>query len=149
MQSRALSENSQRVIRNTQRKINEKIKHETLGRLIEIGDNKVKIESRLDELRLEWDIERAIEANASTISLIGLGLGMFKNKKWFLLPTAVAGFLFQHAIQGWCPPVPILRRLGFRTQREIDNERRILKMRQGDFDSADKSSTAQLEAIIP
>ncbi|WP_111420331.1 efflux transporter outer membrane subunit, partial [Rhodoplanes roseus] len=27
-------------------------------------------------------------------------------------------FLFQHAIQGWCPPVPILRRLGFRTELE-------------------------------
>jgi hypothetical protein len=33
----------------------------------------------------------------------------------------------QHALQGWCPPVPILRRLGFRTAREIFEERLALK----------------------
>lgn len=49
-------------------------------------------------------------------------------------PAAVAGFLLQHAIQGWCPPVPVLRRLGFRTQREIDDERAVLKARRGDFE---------------
>jgi hypothetical protein len=31
-----------------------------------------------------------------------------------ILPALVTAFLFQHAVQGWCPPVPILRRLGFR-----------------------------------
>jgi hypothetical protein len=34
--------------------------------------------------------------------------------------------LFQHAVQGWCPPVPILRRMGFRTIYEIEQERREL-----------------------
>jgi hypothetical protein len=42
-------------------------------------------------------------------------------------------FLFQHAVQGWCPPVPILRRLGYRTAREIDDERAALKALRGDF----------------
>ncbi len=48
-------------------------------------------------------------------------------------PAAVAGFLFQHAVQGWCPPVPLFRRLGFRTAREIDHERYALKALRGDF----------------
>jgi hypothetical protein len=37
---------------------------------------------------------------------------------WLLLPGVVAAFLLQHAIQ--VPPVPVFRRLGFRTQTEID-----------------------------
>jgi hypothetical protein len=33
----------------------------------------------------------------------------------------------QHALQGWCPPVPVLRRLGYRTQPEIEEERCALR----------------------
>jgi hypothetical protein len=39
-----------------------------------------------------------------------------------------------HAVQGWCPPVPVLRRLGFRTASEIDHERYALKALRGDFE---------------
>jgi hypothetical protein len=30
-------------------------------------------------------------------------------------------------VQGWCPPIPILRRLAFRTTYEIEEERQALK----------------------
>jgi hypothetical protein len=36
---------------------------------------------------------------------------------------SASGFLLQHALQGWCPPVPLLRQLGFRTSYEIEEER--------------------------
>ena len=81
------------------------------------------IQQRLSELDREWDIERAIEANASSLALVGLVLGAFVNRRFLVLPAAVAAFLLQHALQGWCPPVPVLRRLGFRTQSEIERER--------------------------
>jgi hypothetical protein len=45
----------------------------------------------------------------------------------------VTGFLLQHALQGWCPPVPLLRKTGVRTMREIDIERYALKALRGDF----------------
>ncbi|HKR79742.1 MAG TPA: hypothetical protein VJR69_08555 [Nitrospira sp.] len=38
-----------------------------------------------------------------------------------------------HAFEGWCPPVNLFRRLGVRTQREIDEERYALKLRRGDL----------------
>src|SRR5687767_13285130 len=79
------------------------------------------IGQRLKELDNEWDIERAIEANAGAIGFTGLLL-TFVDRRWILLPMLVTGFLFQHAVQGWCPPVPILRRLGFRTTYEIEQE---------------------------
>jgi len=55
------------------------------------------------------------------------------NKKFFAIPCVVLPFLFQHAVRGWCPPVPILRRKGVRTRREIDAEKYALKALRGDF----------------
>jgi len=91
------------------------------------------IEVRLEELDREWDIERMLEANAATIALIGLCLGATVDRRYLLLPAAVTGFLLQHALQGWCPPVPLLRSLGVRTAGEIDEERYALKALRGDF----------------
>jgi hypothetical protein len=55
----------------------------------------------------------------------------------------VAGFLLQHAVQGWCPALPIVRALGFRTSREIDAERSALKAGRGDFDALDALDAAR------
>jgi hypothetical protein len=84
------------------------------------------IERRLTELDREWDIERALEANAASATLFGFIMGTLWNRKWFILPGVVGGFLLQHAIDGWCPPLPIMRRLGFRTAQEIEYERHAL-----------------------
>ncbi len=81
------------------------------------------IRRRIDELDREWDIERALEVNASALAMGGLILGMGADRRWFALPFVVMGFLFQHGVQGWCPPLPVLRRLGFRTRGEIDREK--------------------------
>jgi hypothetical protein len=92
-----------------------------------------EIDARLRALDAEWDIERAIEANASALAFTGVALGAAHDRRWLLLPALVTAFLFQHAVQGWCPPVPILRRLGFRTAYEIEQERQMLKALRGDF----------------
>jgi hypothetical protein len=56
-----------------------------------------------------------LEANAATLAFIGVVLAATVDKRWLALPALVTAFLFQHAVQGWCPPVPVLRGLGFRT----------------------------------
>jgi hypothetical protein len=59
-------------------------------------------------------------------------LGATVNRRWYLLPGVVGGFLLQHALQGWCPPLPLFRRLGVRTSSEIEEERRaLLDIRRG------------------
>lgn len=88
---------------------------------------------RLRDLDAEWDTERTLEANAATLALAGTVLGMTTDRRWLALPLAVTAFLLQHAVQGWCPLLPVLRRLGFRTAREIDVERNALKALRGDF----------------
>lgn len=95
--------------------------------------NPHEIGGRLDELDREWDIERVLEANAATIALAGTVLGAFVDRRFLLLPALVTGFLLQHALQGWCPPVPVLRRRGVRTAAEIERERTALKALRGDF----------------
>jgi hypothetical protein len=62
-------------------------------------------------------------------------LGLTVNRKWLYLSGTVLSFLLMHAVQGWCPPVPLLRKLGVRTQREIDAELYALKMLRGDADT--------------
>lgn len=118
---------TERVPKHTSSSVNEEIRQRTQEN-IEYYRNAspVEMERRLRELDEEWDIERTLEANAATITLIGLGLGATVSRKFYLLPAVVAGFLLQHALQGWCPPVPFFRRRGIRTQPEIESERYAL-----------------------
>ena len=122
-----------RVAKHTAEKVNKRIEALTQHNLAEYAKHPANIQKRIDELDREWDVERALEANAATVGLAGLALGLFVNKKFFALPAIVGTFLLEHSLQGWCPPVPVLRRFGFRTQREIDNERFALKALRGDF----------------
>jgi hypothetical protein len=104
------------------------------------------IPDRLRALEREWDVERVLEANAASLSLLGVLLGATVDRRFYVLPGAVATFLLQHAVQGWCPPLPILRRLGVRTQTEIDEERYALKALRGDFETVERDGDAALAA---
>ena len=117
-----------RVRANTARDVNEEI-DSRIDESIQLyrGKGVTDILQRLYELEREWDIERMLEMMASSFSLTGLVLGRTKNKRWFIFPTIVLSFLLVHAVQGWCPPLSILRRLGFRTREEIDRELYALK----------------------
>jgi hypothetical protein len=127
---------STRVPESTAEHINEMIRRETEGSIAQFASaGRAAIDRRLAELEREWDTERTLEANAATLALIGLGLGATVSRLWFAFPAVIAGFLLQHALQGWCPPLPLLRRMGVRTRREIDTERYALKALRGDFDN--------------
>lgn len=117
-----------RVRRHTALSVNEEIDRETDSNIQNyINSDHAAIMKRVRQLDLEWDVERVLEVNASTLALSGLILGVTVNKKWLALPAVVLTFLFQHGVQGWCPPLPILRRLGFRTRGEIDREKYAIR----------------------
>ena len=126
---------TERVERNTDAAINAARRAEIQNSLRYHTARPREIPARLAELDREWDIERAIEANAATIMLAGLALTALVDRRFIALPAMVGGFLLQHALQGWCPPVPVLRGLGFRTPAEICEERCGLKMLQGQYRS--------------
>jgi hypothetical protein len=123
----------ERVPAHTADHVNRQIEQTIEDNVGQHGVSPETIARRLSELDAEWDIERAIEANASALAFIGVALGYFVHPNWLALPALVTAFLFQHAVQGWCPPIPMLRRLGFRTVHEIEQERQALKAIRGDY----------------
>jgi hypothetical protein len=127
--------NKDRVQTHTADHVNAEIERDAERRVRNAaGQTKAVLSRRIDELDEEWDIERWLETNASALALTGTVLGLLVNKKFFAIPCFVLPFLFLHAVQGWCPPVPLLRRRQVRTRREIDAERYALKILRGDFD---------------
>jgi hypothetical protein len=126
-----------RTPQSTADEINRRIRRQTeenIARVVAAGRD--AIEQRLAELEHEWDIDRTLEANAAAFALIGCALGAGVDRRFFALPAIVAGFLLQHALQGWCPPLPLFRRMGIRTAAEIDFERYSLQALRGDFKQA-------------
>ena len=138
----AIPSTKERVPAHTAGSVNDRIERDMENRVRRIATDSAAIAQRVKDLDHEWDIERAIEANASTLAFLGVALGFFVHPYWLLLPAAVTLLLLQHALQGWCPPVPVLRRLGFRTVYEIEQERQALKALRGDYASVEAGGDA-------
>ena len=123
-----------RVPEQTAEHVNERIRvrmRERVTRLAAAGP--AAVAARLEELDREWDTERTLEANAATLTAVSSALALLVDRRFAVVPLVVGGFLLQHALQGWCPPLPIFRRRGVRTQAEIEQERYALKAIRGDF----------------
>jgi len=131
MQVRTASDNlitADRIRQSSSPDINRRIDVDTAYSISHYKrQNKDIIARRIASLDREWDVERVLEVNAATLAFTGLLLGLTVNRKWLLLPGVVLPFLFQHGVQGWCPPLPVVRRLGVRTRSEIDREKYALK----------------------
>ena len=137
----------------TSDEINEEIRQDIdarVHRLAQAGE--AEIDRRLEELDREWDIERTLLTNAAALSLVGLGLSLL-DRRWLILNGLVGGFLLQHGLQGWCPPLPVFRRMGVRAAHEIEEERYALRAARGDFDrmgttiDADSRAKAALRSV--
>jgi hypothetical protein len=124
----------QRVRRHTSQRaaeaIDEKTRQQTRTHALQRPS---RLDERIQDLERERDIEQVLEINASVLALTGAVLGTTVDRRFFGLTGFVLAFLAQHAITGWCPPVPIFRALGIRTREEIDQEKYALKALRGDF----------------
>ena len=138
-----------RVPEHTAKHVNERIRRQMEERVARIADAGPEAIARwLEELDREWDTERTLEANAATISAVGAGLALLVDRRFALVPLVVGGFLLQHAVQGWCPPLPIFRRGGVRTQAEIEQERYALKAIRGDFEQVREGNPARANQAL-
>jgi hypothetical protein len=142
-------QNFDRVRSHTSNSVNEKIDQKMIDQVQQYANqSKEEISQRIQELEQEWDTERVLDANASVLAFTGLMLGIFVNQNWFWLTGIVLPFLFQHAVQGWCPPLPVIRRLGVRTPHEIDQEKYVLKILRGDFSDVTSTLASDQKANI-
>jgi hypothetical protein len=149
MTTTTLTRQHDRVVKATPQSINEKIEAKIWENVADYADKSpAEISKRIEELDKEWDIERYLEVNMSTIALSGFAASVItKNNYWLILPAVVLGFFFQHAVQGWCPPLPILRKLHIRTRKEIEREKYALKFIRGDFKYLNAVSQNEIHAL--
>ncbi|MBE7538448.1 MAG: DUF2892 domain-containing protein [Opitutaceae bacterium] len=57
--------------------------------------------------------ESFIRVLAGSVVLVGCALTVFVDFRWLLLPTFVGFNLIQSAFTGFCPPLLILKKLGW------------------------------------
>jgi hypothetical protein len=133
------------VAQNTPEAVNRRIGRSTDRVTRYYASHPERIAGRLAELDREWDIERALQLDAASLTLGGMALGVLADRRFLVVPALVGGFLLQHALQGWCPPLPLLRRLGFRTAAEIAEERYALKAVRGDFERVGMTEASDTE----
>lgn len=78
----------------------------------------------------------------------GLVLSYLHHRLWLLLPFLVFAFLLQHALTGFCPPVPLFRALGFRTAGEIADEGYALRLVHGLATPGVKVQEGEREKVV-
>lgn len=96
----------------------------------------------LDALDREWDTERLLEAEAASMGLLGLALGVLVHPRLLVPPAFVAGSVLVHALTGRYPLMPAFLRAGVRTSREVARKRYALKALRGDFGSTPAGSAS-------
>ena len=126
-----------RVREHTASHVNERIDAVTRASLeATLRQGSGAIQHRLAELDEEWDIDRALFVNFAVAGGAAFTWGMKRYSDSWLFGRprkgllyffgAQLGFLLVHGVVGWCPPVVLFRRLGFRTKAEIEAERHVL-----------------------
>jgi hypothetical protein len=108
---------------------NARIDRATEGSLRRAGRDPELVRARLQELDAEWDIDRAILITFAAMGGAALLLGLRRDRRWRLPLMGQIGSLLAYALVGWSPQTVVLRRLGFRTRQEIDQERHQLTSR--------------------
>lgn len=128
-----------RVREHTSESVNAKIDRETATRIAEYQRlGPVERGRRLAELDREWDIDRGLMLLFSALGGLTFTLGMTRMRPlkrwngWLSVFSTQVGFMGFHAAMGWCPPVVLLRRLGVRTKKEIEGERRAIEALDGE-----------------
>ena len=140
-QSNGVAPGKDRVRNHTPARVNERIDALTRATIdATLSQGPGAIERRLAELDAEWDIDRALMVNFAVVggASFAFGLSRFaaspmlgpRRKGLLYFFGTQLGFLLVHGLVGWCPPVALFRRLGFRTKGEIETERHVLLERR-------------------
>ncbi len=91
------------------------------------------VSERIRQLDAEWDAARAVCAGLSGAGLFGLVVGLLGGRSFRLFTWLSLPLLFAASLGKWAPPAGLTARWGFRSRREIEEERYALKALRGDF----------------
>lgn len=132
MQEQLWQPPNDRIREHTSEASNRRIDLQTRAAIAEALESRERIQARLAELDREFHVDRALMLNFAILSSVNASLAMRSLRRrgrlggWGLVFLSQLGFLAYHAIWG-CPPLPVFRRLGFRSSREICAERVVLE----------------------
>ena len=122
-----------RVRERTSETANARIDQDTQAAMEKASESPEAIRQRLRDLDREWNVDRALMLNFAIVAGLSASMTMrnLLHKRrlggWGAMFWTQIGFLAYHALRGWCPPVPVFRRLGYRTGPEICAERVALE----------------------
>ena len=130
----ATREEADRVRVRTPEGLNAQIDHCTASRVSDYATRSgLEIESYMAKLDRAWALDRALVAISSGLAMAAIALGS-RRRSWLILAGLTSASLLRFALDGGGLGAAMLRRLGFRTRREIDSERCALKALRGDFE---------------
>jgi len=119
------------MIHNTTTPVRTNPLEESLASVVEAGHE--AIDARIAHLDSEWSVGRMVKATTGVLILGGLGLSVFVNP-WFAIVPAVGGLMLAQSLyspKNWLGQ--LFAGMGFRRSCEIDHERMALKAIRGDF----------------
>jgi hypothetical protein len=128
------------VRERTSERANRRIDRQTLGAIEQVLDSPDDIRARLAELDREWNVDRALMLNFAILGTATATLAMRNLRTtgrlggWGALFFTQMGFLAYHAVRRWCPPMPVFRRFGVRSEHEIAAERVALEKRLAELE---------------
>lgn len=105
------------------------------------------IDARIQGLKCEWSIERYLQVNISVVTFLTAFKALMRRRGWAIITCTALGFFLYHALRGFDPPIPLLRKLGVRTRRELDREIYALKALRGDFNTLNQQQPH--EFVVP
>lgn len=137
-----LADTTQRVELNTSPALHQQFEEQLRENISPyLNADRATIDRRLAKLDREWNVERFIETEAPLMIGLGIALGLTRGRKWFGLSAMAAVMVILHGVQGWYPLLPIFRRLGVRSQNEIEEERNALRVLRGDHETYRTATT--------
>jgi hypothetical protein len=137
-----------RARRHTAQSVLRRIDDDTVSHLAEVARHPERAQERLAALDREWDLDRVVETEAAAMGLVGLALGTALSPRLLAMPGVVGAAVLLYSLRGMYPLLPLFRRLGVRTSREIERERYAVKALRGDF-SALPDAPAQGTPMAP
>jgi hypothetical protein len=84
----------------------------------------LRLAHRQTVLRLEISQLETLRIDVGTfVADDSLVVDSLPAERFYELPAAIVTFMMRSARRGYCPPIPALRRLGFRTRKEVEAQR--------------------------
>lgn len=109
--------------------------HENINRrLLYYAHHPQFISHRLNQLDRETSVEQLLKSSSATVSLTGLLLSLLANKRWLLLSIIATSLLFLNSSNA-DELFSLLKKQGYRSQDEIDQEKQVLRALRGGFDN--------------